>query len=841
MRNKAYIITFIVAFPLLGLAQKEQKLSLHDFLKELEEKYEIKFSYADQKIKGFFIENDTACKTISSCLELIETSLPIKVVQVNERFYTIILPKESMVEWCILIQDELNGRPIADVHLIAENQSFLSSNSGRINLNSNQVGEKLLLSRMGYKSQIIYAKDLNAPNCNTVYLSPQTKILEEVLVKNYLVKGFDKKMDGSFSFDPQELSITPGLMEPDILHTLQILPGIQSIDESVSNINVRGGTNDQNLVLWEGTKMYQTGHFFGLISAFNPYIIEEVNLIKNGTSPSLFEGVSSVIQINTDNEVNNALKVNSGVNLLNTDLSLKIPLHKKIALHLSGRRTYSEVVNSPTFEKYFDRAFADTEVGELSNSSGTLAQDKAFGFYDYSAKLLYDINDKNKLRISFLDIFNEIRFIESGLVDGKIDSKESSLSQDNKVLSASYIKSWSDKVSTKILGTVSNYNLNSLNYDILNDQRLSQENDVLDLGLKIQSNWQINKQLKQLLGYEFKEIGIQNADRLNNPNFFRSVKEVIRVNSLFTDMAFSAFGGETVGNIGIRLNHLDKFNFFNLEPRLSFNQALTKHISLELLAEMKSQVTTQIIDFQSDFLGVEQRRWVLVDNEEIPILKSRQISLGVLYNKNKWLISLEGYLKKVDGIYSASQGFQNQFQNVRTAGSYRSAGGDLLIKKGGDKWNGWVSYSFSYNIFDFYELAPNIFPNNLDIRQTTTAGFSYTLEGLELSTGINFHTGRPITLVDSNEPVSNSSINFLSPNAARLSSYFRPDLSVKYNFNFTKKLRGQLGGSLWNYANRDNLINTFFKLDNRDNLVRVEESALKITPNLMLRILFNGD
>ena len=61
---------------------------------------------------------------------------------------------------------------------------------------------------------------------------------------------------------------------------MQQIPGIISLDETISNINVRGGTHDQNLFLWNNIKMDQTGHFFGLISPFNPYLIKEVNFQK---------------------------------------------------------------------------------------------------------------------------------------------------------------------------------------------------------------------------------------------------------------------------------------------------------------------------------------------------------------------------------------------------------------------------------------------------------------------------------------------------------------------------------------------------------------------------------
>ena len=84
---------------------------------------------------------------------------------------------------------------------------------------------------------------------------------------------------------------------PDILQKIQAIPGISSINESISNINIRGGSNDQNLLLWDGIKMYHSGHFFGLISAFNPYLTDKVTLTKNGTSSQYNDGVSGTITI----------------------------------------------------------------------------------------------------------------------------------------------------------------------------------------------------------------------------------------------------------------------------------------------------------------------------------------------------------------------------------------------------------------------------------------------------------------------------------------------------------------------------------------------------------------
>ncbi|MEP5935163.1 MAG: TonB-dependent receptor plug domain-containing protein, partial [Winogradskyella arenosi] len=124
-----------------------------------------------------------------------------------------------------------------------------------------------------------------------------TQRLNEVVVTNYLTKGISKLNNGTIKANTKGFNMLPGLIEPDVLQIIQNLPGIISIDERISNINIRGGTNDQNLILYEGIRMYQSGHFFGLISAFNPYLTEEISISKNGTSARFGDAVSSTIAI----------------------------------------------------------------------------------------------------------------------------------------------------------------------------------------------------------------------------------------------------------------------------------------------------------------------------------------------------------------------------------------------------------------------------------------------------------------------------------------------------------------------------------------------------------------
>ena len=87
-----------------------------------------------------------------------------------------------------------------------------------------------------------------------------------------------------------------------MLQSLQLLPGVSSPSENASDLHIRGGTPDQNLVLWDGIKMYHQGHFFGQISAFNPYVTKEINLHRAGTSVQYGDRISGVLDIRTTDE-----------------------------------------------------------------------------------------------------------------------------------------------------------------------------------------------------------------------------------------------------------------------------------------------------------------------------------------------------------------------------------------------------------------------------------------------------------------------------------------------------------------------------------------------------------
>ncbi|MEH6535688.1 MAG: TonB-dependent receptor plug domain-containing protein [Psychroserpens sp.] len=659
--------------------------------------------------------------------------------------------------------------------------------------------------------------------------------LSEVIISQYIVKGINKLNNGSFEIDFSEFDILPGLIDTDVLQAVQAFPGIQSINETVSNINIRGGTHDQNLILWDGIKMYQSGHFFGLISMFNPQITQQVSVLKNGTETALTDGVSGTISMETSSKINEAFNGSLGVNFIDANGFVDIPLSEKSSLQIAARKSISDFTETPTYTNFFERISQDTEVE--TNANDIMNSDQEFDFYDTSLRWIYNVTEKDQLRVNFLNANNELRFNENTIIDGMETSKRSSLSQNSIAGALQYKRVWNASWQTTFEVYETDYKLKAINANILDDQRFQQENVVSETSIKLLANYKINDQLQFLNGYHFSETKITNLDDVDSPRFRSLVSEVVRTHGLFSQLNYRSLNKKTNLNFGLRYNYIDKFEKHLLEPRLAFTYQFLHNFSVEVLGEFKHQSTSQIINFQNDFLGIEKRRWQLSNDVDIPVIRSKQVSVGLSFSKRGWLLSADTYYKYVKGITTQSQGFQNQYEFVKTNGNYDAFGIDFILRKQIKDFTTWLSYSYLKSDYTFNSLPEQTLPNNFDITHTITFGANYTLEDLKLSAGLNWHSGRPTTQpIEGNEIIDNA-INFESTNSSKLQDYLRVDISALYAIKLWENTKADLGVSVWNVLNKNNQINNFYRINN-DNVSETLQSSLGITPNAVLRVHF---
>jgi len=151
-------------------------------------------------------------------------------------------------------------------------------------------------------------------------------MLQTVLVRSYLTQGIEKSGDGTYKISPVKLGILPGLTEPDVLESIQQLPGVLSPNETATNFFVRGGAADQNRLIWDGINIYHKGHLFGMISPLNPNATSEIKFINKGANARYGERLSSVIDISSRTAITSETKAEIGFNGISGDGLLELSL-----------------------------------------------------------------------------------------------------------------------------------------------------------------------------------------------------------------------------------------------------------------------------------------------------------------------------------------------------------------------------------------------------------------------------------------------------------------------------------------------------------------------------------
>lgn len=849
--NLKLILIVFLLFNATVFAQ--QRVRLVDYINQIEKQYGLRFSYKDSDLQSQTIimpENDLSLPEI---LNYLRTATPFDYTALDGQNIAIIAKTKTSASICGRLMDN-SGEPIAEATIadLERNNSTISDKDGYFSLNGTGPNSVLTISHLGYGEKPVAAAYFAQNNpCKTFYLEPKPEILAEVVVQNVLTSGIDIKSDGSVAIKTKQYGMLPGLIEPDVLQIVQRLPGIESINETVSSINIRGGTNDQNLILWDGIKMYQTGHFFGLISSMNPYLTEEINVYKNGASAQYGDGVSGMLDFKTTKNIPTKIKGGAGINLINADGYLQIPFSKKIGLQVSGRRSLNDFFSTPTYDEYFDRAFQDSKITTKNRLSANenFSSDENFIFYDVNAKLILDFSPRAKFGINFFNLDNSLSFRETirsnsgGDDDDDNQTRTSRLEQDNLAVGVNGIIKLNNRLNLHLNSYYTNYNLKAVNFDLLTGQRLEQKNEVLETEAKIVFEYLLNDRFSFRSGYEYIETGVTNIQLVNNPFFSSNIKNVLTEHSGFLETEIkSAFGTKlTTGGRASYIEDLDEWIF---EPRVNLYQKLSPAFSLQLMGELKHQTATQTIDLQEDFLGVEKRRWTLADGEDFPLIHSRQASAGINYSQNDWLVSFTGFIKAVDEILTSNQGFQDQLEFKKLEGKYEVKGVELLVDKKIKNISFSGSYAYKDNQIIFDSLTPSRIPNNQDIKHSISLMSSYKYKNLKVALGYLWRTGKPFTEPNPEEPIANpgafESINYQSPNSSTLPDFSRVDFSADYQF-MLGNARAVAGLSLLNVFDKANILNTYYVIEQNNgesSVRRVNNLSLGITPNASFRVFF---
>ncbi|WP_123803482.1 TonB-dependent receptor plug domain-containing protein [Maribacter sp. 4G9] len=831
--SRAYIVLTVLifgTFPMFGQGI-QNKVFLKDFLSMLSDRYQIQFNYQSDILDTIYIDIPSVNDSLEEQFESIKREAKLNFTKIGTSIYTI----TKQLSVCGQIKDAFNSYMLEGATIVSGTDNAVSDKDGFFEIKVSSLEEIIEIRFLGFSTIRRKAVTFGEDQCPIIEMFEEITKMDTVVLEGYLVRGIDRKGDGSTAINFTSFSALPGLIETDVLQAVQALPGVVSVDETVSNINIRGGSHDQNLILWDGIKMYQSGHFFGLISSFNPQITKEVKVVTNGTDASFTDGVSGSIQMSTDSYVQKEFKGSLGLNFISAVFFADIPIGDRSSLQLAARRSLNDVFDTSIYGTYFKRVVQQTEIED--NEENVVNSNQEFNFYDTSVRWLYHPSEKDRIRLNFILFGNNLDFDETSSVNQESVTRGSGLIQNSVAMGLGYERNWSSKFSTSLDAYNTDYKLQGINADVLQGQRFLQENTVSETGIRLKGEYRWNN-FWGTLGYQLIESEVINENDIDIPRFLRRDSEVLLEHAVFLQGHYRNNNGGFTLNPGVRLNYIGKFGEFLVEPRISLRKKLGKNFHLEAQGELKHQNVSQIVNFQNDFLGVERRRWQLTDNDSIPILKSKQGSLGLQFAKAGWLVDATGYVKEVEGITTQSQSFTTKYEFQKERGSYDVLGLDVLIRKQVTNLSSWLSYSYMVNNYNFENLEEGRFPSNFDNTHSLTFGTTYSNDFFDFSAGLNYRTGKPTSVPVLNDEVVDGEINFDDANNTRLPDYLRIDMSALYKVKLINGVNSKMGISLWNVLNKENAINDYYRIGIDDSANQFTRYALGTTLNVMVRLNF---
>lgn len=808
------------------------KIPLRDYLRQIESEKSVNIGFIDEAIADIMVDTVQGdLQTIVSALEK-QTGLSFEFISDT---YLVVGDSVGKNPVCFLVLDADSGLPIPSATIQLPQQNLQTDENGNFCI---PEFTGFAVTHIGYETLLIRSN----PRNKTIAMRKTSEMLQETQIAHFLTRGIKNRTDGSYHIKSKNTGLLPGLTEPDVFQTLQQFPGAVSFDETISNLSIRGGTHDQNLFLWNGMRLFQTGHFFGLISALNPNLSHSVTLYKNATPAQMGDAVSGTVVIETLPETGSYFENSIGANMLNMDFNTAFKTSDRTSWQFSGRRSTTDFFDSPTYQSYFKRIFQNTKVTNLFlDREVDYKSSEKFYFYDFTGQFRQKIGNRSELQINSIFIENELEVFQRLTGNNATDDEESELKQQSLAANAILRTNWNARHHTSFSIFATRYRVDSEDRSIeVGNRILNQRNVIIEKGITARHTFTLSENLKLKTGYHLSETSVVDE---SSDSFAQDEESsrFVTAHALFVQSEWKWKRWFVFG--GLRQNFYQTLNRYRTEPRLVATYDAGKGVHISLLTEMKSQTVQQTVDLQQDFFGLEKKRWTVADNQAKPLITSRQASLAILYRKNRWLLSAEPFAKRVSDISSRSQGFQNQFEFAQAIGNYSVYGAEFLVQKQWRSLTTWLNYQYNRNEYDFKSFSPSVFPNVYSIPNALRAGAVYDELKWQFALGANWFSGKyytetasPIPVFDDNQ---NLAIAYKSPNNAKLDDYFQVNASAGFTQPLSAKANLKMGISIQNVLDGQTSINRSYRINSVDATIQqVNISSLGRTFNAFVRIFF---
>jgi len=722
----------------------------------------------------------------------------------------------------------------------------------------------LIIRYIGYEPNILQIKPAMMDKTLEIKLKQKTDELEEVVVSAGVadqIMNTSRKIS-QISVSPEALGSLPSIGEQDIFRAMSLMPGVSGTNEASSGLFVRGGTPDQNLIVFDGFTIYHVDHLYGFFSAFNPNAIKNVNLYKGGFESKYGGRISSVMELTGKTGNNNQFAGNVGVGLISTNGSIEVPVGENFNLLIAGRRSYTDVITSGLFDDIFD---IYNESSNQNNQGGLGLRNNqttpSVFFYDVNAKLSYRPSLKDIVSLSFYngqDIQDNSR-VSSNTFPGtnsqsiQVDSDiTDDLNWGNIGSSLRWGRFWSDNFYTNTIISFSNYfserdritQTTIDRPDTLTSRTLGtvEDNDLYDYSFKLNNEWRHTSSHTIEFGAELTQNDISYNFTLNDTTDIINQNNNGLLSAFFVQDQWQVINPVTVTG-GLRYSLYDVTGESYFEPRISLEYNITDKFTVKGAWGQYNQFVNRIV--REDISQGSRDFWLLADDETNPISSAEHFIAGLEYENNEWLFSAEAFEKDMEGLAEFSMRFSNNptlDDQFFFEGTGVARGIEWLAQKKIGEFKGWITYTLSEVVHDFPEISENQFYALHDSRHEINLVGTYEVGNWQLSGTWVYGTGKPFTSPQGEFTLTmldGSELEFIDvgpKNAFRLPAYHRMDLSANYNFMWGSA-DGTIGLSLFNLYDRTNVWFKEFEIVD-DNVIETDVTLIGFTPNINLNFNF---
>ena len=727
------------------------------------------------------------------------------------------------------VKDASNGETLLGATILIKGGGGAITNEyGFYSISLEKGTYQLTYKYLGYKDEVKMVVLEDNQTINIELLTTANVIGTAVVSAKALEKRVENKKISVVKMETAKIKEIPVIFgEVDILKTITLLPGIQSAGEGNSGFNVRGGSQDQNLILLDEATVYNASHLLGFFSVFNGDAVKDLEVYKGGIPAKYGGRLSSIVDIKMRDGNAKKFAAIGGIGTISSRLTLEGPIVKdKSSFMIAGRRSYADM-------------FLPLAPDE------TIQNSKLF-FYDLNLKANYELSDKDILYVSgyfgrdvlglselfginwgnatatlrWNHLVNEKMFVNTSLVYSDFNygvdinfAENASFGLDQSINDV-YIKSdWTNFVNQKSKlnfgGQVIYHRFNPGLFAPNNEESaLIFQETQLEKRKALESGWYIDHEYKHSTRLNFRYgLRLSTFSNIGGSEYtYTKSQETFEPIDVLTDTAL--YGKNEFYN-----------TYWGLEPRASVSYNLNTTTAIKGSYNRTFQYVQQATNTASAF---PTDQWFSV-NENVKPQRADQVAVGLFKNFNIGLeASAEVYYKwmdnQIDYRDNAALAFNEQLDGELLTGDGWAYGAEFYVAKTEGTSSGFVSYTWAKTMRQIDGISGNNpYVAGFDRRHNLSVVFTQKFSKRLLATAaFVFASGQPLTT-----PVSKyfyngewqSNYNDQERNNFRLPAYHRADIGVtlKSKEKPDKRFKSNWNFSVYNLYNRENPYAIYFR------------------------------